>query len=104
MHSHGSGILQRAHGISRVDEHLGGHAAVIEAGATCRPLVHNSHLQSLAPGLGGHIQSRPRSDDNQVELIHVSSHSLRVYIPFGIVSWLLISLVAVMLFVCCYKK
>jgi len=70
MHSHGSGILKEPDDISRIDEHLGGDAAVVQAGASGGALIHQRNLQALASGLRGDMRSRACADYNEVEFVH----------------------------------
>jgi len=42
-----SGILNAADNIRRIDEHLGGNAAVVQAGAACGSLVHQGYSQAF---------------------------------------------------------
>ena len=44
VHTHGSGILDGPDNISRIDEHLGRDAAVVQTGAARWALIHQSDL------------------------------------------------------------
>ena len=47
MNANISGILNAADDIRRIDQHLGGNAAVVQAGASGWSLVHQSHPKAL---------------------------------------------------------